>query len=568
MKRPIHWRWIFTFLPLLCCLVFDPRLMSGHFVPKSFWAAATLSIGFLVVWPRRGESLRPSLIGGLWLAWLAWSLFSMLWAPQKMVVIDRCASLFVLPALACILARRTRFWESDTFWLALSLLVILIGAAGALLYAQDYVIRFLDAFFPSCTIGFMDFTAVFPGTAQPRVTFGQRNVGSMFMLTVVPFLAWRYFRAKGPGAIISGLALGAGLFFILIARTRGAWVGAAVAAACAALAGAHRPLLARKPKLIVLATCALLVLAAAVVSRPAASLRLTGEKASVEDTLKHVADDASRLELFRDAIRRTPPLLGAGCGNYPILSTPYTRSGNPRTLNWEIHNDFIQAYADTGILGLLLMLAFVAALLTTAWRRRTDGIVLAAGLSVAGLIIMLNTTYIMEKVSTQLWMAHVIAILISTCASPRRTQGEGRGHHEEHEEHEGGGDVSVFVELGRDKSEIRPYYPRVLTNTLIILYLLLFTAIIGITYYADWRLRSAETLIVNMRIMPPMRRAHTSAGLAKEVPYLANKLHPMIQFNLKNKHVYGHLFASYTLSGGHRAAACAFARTALATQPA
>ena len=122
------WGWLFWVPIALTSLVFVPGgMMQCHYLPKTFWAATWLAIGFMFLRPVSPPSSSPSALrvprsafsltplGVTWLAYSVWILLSMIWAVQPRVSFERWLAL-LLPTLAYLLARRTRFWESDAFW--------------------------------------------------------------------------------------------------------------------------------------------------------------------------------------------------------------------------------------------------------------------------------------------------------------------------------------------------------------------------------------------------------------------------------------------------------------------
>jgi len=200
--------WILVLLGAFACL---PDMMSGNYLPKTFWAAVTVCIGFALLPSRRPYSLELSLLGAVWLAYLGWALLSLSWAVQPRVGFERWLAL-LLPTLAYLLARRTRFWESEAFWLALSILAGLVALIG--------ILQYFSPAFPVIHI--------FPGTAVPRATMGSRNYASMYLMVISPYILIQYLRIRGWRSAISLITLILSLLFLLLAKTRGAWVGLSV----------------------------------------------------------------------------------------------------------------------------------------------------------------------------------------------------------------------------------------------------------------------------------------------------------------------------------------------------
>lgn len=90
----------------------------------------------------------------------------------------------------------------------------------------------------------------------------------------------------------------------------------------------------------------------------------TGRFNSVEDRIKQInTDDASanaRLIYWNNSIKlaKTSPIVGIGLGNYPIESIPYEREfSNGNVVSLKSHNDFLEIFAETGLLNALIYLS-------------------------------------------------------------------------------------------------------------------------------------------------------------------------------------------------------------------
>ncbi len=389
-RKPLIW--LLVSLVVFAAL---PGMMSGNYLPKVFWAAATVGLGLVILSPRRRETVPVSLLGLIWSAYLGWALLSALWAIQPGVAFERWLVMLLL-TLAYLLAGRTRFWESDAFWRGFALISSLVAVIGIIQY---YV--------PSFSPG-----NYFPGTAVPRATMGHRNYAGMYFMVVAPFLARLYFRARGRQTIFYFAVLVLATVFLLLVKTRGAWLGLAAGAAFFLAAGGGNKVLARRSRLALLAGTFLAALLLVVAFKPPQQVaRMMAGKADLIQTARTLLDARGRREFWRGLPGITDPLLGAGFGNFPIAATPYDQAGRVKTLNWEVHNDYLQAYVDLGMPGAVLFLASFVILVVLAWRGRGRGVLLAAGVSVTGLSVMQFTVFTMEVVSTQIWIAGVAAIL-------------------------------------------------------------------------------------------------------------------------------------------------------------
>ncbi len=388
-------KWAWWFLVCLCALATLPGMMSGNFLPKSAWAALSAGIG-LIFLSRSQSPVRVTALGLAWTAYLVWSLLSLFWAPSPQAGFERWL-MFLVPTLAYLLAARTRFWEADAFWLAFSILAGLIALIGIGQYSiPDF---FLDSWFQ--------------GTAVPRATMGQRNYAGMYFMITLPFQLAAWYRMRGAKSVVPLAAFILSLIFLIVSRTRGAWLGTGAGLAFAVLGGGARKPFGKRRRTLALLLMGLFALGAGFLAlRPSSSVREgLGWKNRMETTVESIFSFQQRLEYWKPCLGITPVVQGAGFGNFPVLASPFNPDRTVKTLNWEVHNDYLQAFVDLGSVGLGLFLLFCGLLVRAAWRRRHDGLGLAAGWAVVGLLAMQFTTFTSEVMSALLWMAGVIAIL-------------------------------------------------------------------------------------------------------------------------------------------------------------
>ena len=527
--------WLLVSLVVLACL---PGMMSGNYLPKAFWAAVTVGIGLALLPPRRPYLFTLTLLGAVWLAYLGWALLSLVWAVQPRVGFERWLAL-LLPTLAYLLARRTRFWESDIFWLPFSLLTLLVAGIGILQY-----------FFPSFPI-----VHSFPGTAVPRATLGSRNYASMYLMVISPFFLARYFRMRGWRSTLPFFAFILCLLFLLLAKTRGAWVGLLAGLFYLLAAGGIRRIIVNRKKVLFLILPALLALILAfTVGLPSGSEKSFKGKLNFSQAAKTIVNSRQRMAFWAPCLGITDPLLGAGFGNFPIVATPYLRRPEVKTLNWEVHNDYLQAYVDLGIPGGLLFLVTFVFLFRLAWKGRGKGMILAAGASLVGIIFMQFTTFTSEKVSTQIWVVGVAALLNS-------------------------------LPTARAVWRIRLPAPLVQgLNYLAVLGLLLFAAAIGYTIRGDREMRKEreeiEKVLAYQQVLDNPDRYAASAReyVRKEGLYarlrvqnrfnwLADRVLPTMLFDANMRHISCHQFAGLAMGLKDYDAAEKFARRALDIHP-
>lgn len=398
------WGWVFWLLACFTVFAVYRESISSNYLPKSLWASLSLGLGFLFILPLRSD--RPGIeltrLGGLWLAYLAWIVLSFTWSAQPRVGFERLLAL-LLPTCAYLFARRVRFWESRVFWDICCGIICCVALLGILQYAVP------EKHLPGL---YKWLKETFPGTANPRSSLGHRNYASIYLLTVIPYVGWRYFKSRSwRDALLPLATLLLVCLFVLLARTRSAWAGAVVAGVFFLVAGGYRKLLAHRIRLIPFGVVLLIGLCLLPIVKP--SSRDVEQISNKTENFETIMDPGNRLSLWRVTLGITNPILGCGFGNFPIVLTPYSLDARVKTLNWEVHNDYLQAYLDLGVPGALLFLAATLYAIWLGWRGRRNALLLAAGMSMVGIAVAQGVEFMSEKVSTLLWIGATVAILNS-----------------------------------------------------------------------------------------------------------------------------------------------------------
>jgi O-antigen ligase len=135
---------------------------------------------------------------------------------------------------------------------------------------------------------------------------------------------------------------------------------------------------------------------------------VTGSVASASDASvrNRAGENLAALHMFLDY-----PYLGVGPGNYPVLYTKYSETVglDPRNEARPPHNLYLEALAETGVVGTLLLLALIGRALRGAWRARSalpgrDGL-LCEGVFVALVGYMINGLFLHASAySRYLWL--------------------------------------------------------------------------------------------------------------------------------------------------------------------
>lgn len=401
--------WFWWFLVCLTVFAVMPNMMSGNYMPKTFWAALTTALG-LAACRRRGtgESIGVSPLGLIWTGYLGWALLSLAWGMQPRVGFERWLAL-ALPTAAYFLALRTRFWRSDSFWLAYAGVFLIFCAIGCLQFVFD------ESQAP--------WVHWFPGTHSPRGTVGHRNYAGLYLTVSLPMVmaGGLKFRERRRWIFLTALFLG--FLFLIFTRARQAWVGVAAGLMFMTVMIAPQYLknIGRGRvlglKLALSACFLLLVIGSAALLNPNQDIagNLGDSKISLVKTL------ASFVKAREENPRRgmwdysmSIPLnrvVGGGFGSFPIRATPFNREGRIHTLNWEVHNDYLQAFVDLGFVGLVLFILFWGWLVWLAWCQRMQLWQAAAGAGILGITVIQLFSFTSEKMSTLVWTAGLVAIV-------------------------------------------------------------------------------------------------------------------------------------------------------------
>ena len=523
------WRWLPWLLVSLTIYAALPGMTSGNYLPKTFWAAGAVALGLLFLPPRYTGRLEITLVGAAWMVYMAWALLSIAWAPGTRAGLERWLAL-LLPTLAYLLAKRTRFWNSTAFWTAFCILVGVNALIGFLQYASE---RYVPSFVKSL----VDW---FPGTAIPRATMGERNYAGMYFSITIPFLAWFYYRSPGRRSILPLLSLGMGVLFLFLTRMRAAWLGTLMGLLFLVLAGLPKRLKPHPGKNRILAGCVAAAILAAIFLKPAEkTLDSMGSKTDFLHTLKNFTDPTGRTAMWTEVLSvPINRLTGAGFGSFPIVATPWSSGQSVKTLNWEVHNDYLQAFVDLGIPGLLLFTLTFVLLLRLAWRQRgSAGLLLAAGASMTALSVMQFFTFTSEVLCSITWATGVAAILNSQSqarplVSPR----------------------------------ISPAVPLIL-NLMAAAWLFCFTIAVGFSIAGDRAFARTISQIGALMKLGPKASDSQKMLVRNGIKRLAFETLPKIQFDANMRHYHSHTFASYAMEAKDYESASRFAKTALGLHP-
>lgn len=200
---------------------------------------------------------------------------------------------------------------------------------------------------------------------------GNKNVTAASLLIMIPFAIYVIMSSKWLGRIAGIIALFLGVFALFLLNTRSTYVGFALITVLffVGLIWANKALL--KPALLFFLLPAVVAI---FVSNARLKLAVAGQESAggYGTVTKRIADiniaseQNSRLHLWGTAAdyAMKNPILGAGYGNWKLASIPYEREvANELFVPYHAHNDFIEMFADLGLLGGLCFVGMFVLLL-------------------------------------------------------------------------------------------------------------------------------------------------------------------------------------------------------------
>jgi len=188
---------------------------------------------------------------------------------------------------------------------------------------------------------------------------GNKNVTAASLLIMIPFSMYVIMSAKWLGKIAGIIALFLGVFSLFLLNTRSTYVGFALITVLFFVGLIWQNKSQIKPALLFFLLPAVLAI---FVANARLKLAVAGqENAGGYGTVtKRIGDiniaseQNSRIHLWGTAADYAikNPLLGAGYGNWKLASIPYEREvANELFVPYHAHNDFIEMFADLGLLG-------------------------------------------------------------------------------------------------------------------------------------------------------------------------------------------------------------------------
>ena len=267
-----------------------------------------------------------------------------------------------------------------------------------------------------------------PSAGRPGATFGFRNIAAMYLAVNLPLSFALVLRRSGKDFYLGLFAAVSMGIFLVMTRTRGAWLGVAFATTTALVVLA-RAKVSDEDSWIRIAwkNCTplrrWLIPSAAIVALALGNIsprfdddnlhRLDEKKTEVTTTVAsvwHAGGDRGRFKIWRHTLDmiRDSPILGVGLGNWSVLY-PRFDAGDALVLESaprRPHNDLLWIWAELGPAGLLFHIWIIILVVQAMFRR-----------------ISHNDD---EDLSTTVWMAAgVLSLFVQSMFSFPREQAAG-----------------------------------------------------------------------------------------------------------------------------------------------
>ena len=281
-----------------------------------------------------------TLVFSLLLFWAIGSYFYAINPTETLVTLARLITTYFVFINLSIL-----FYQQDR---AVLFTGIAYGITAYLFFDSIYVLKTFSA-----NLRTMDLDAAILGLNKYH---GNKNVTAASLLIMIPFAMYVIMSAKWLGRIAGIITLFLGVFSLFLMNTRSTYVGFALITVLffVGLIWQNRTLL--KPALLFFLLPAVLAIFAANtrLQLAVAGQENAGGYGTVTKRIGQITEGSDRLHLWETAVDYSlkNPILGAGYGNWKLASIPYERDrANELFVPYHAHNDFIEMFADLGLLG-------------------------------------------------------------------------------------------------------------------------------------------------------------------------------------------------------------------------
>jgi O-antigen ligase len=371
------------------------------------------AIGFWILSRRRGlDLLRPSLSEALLGLWLALSLFSSLaFAPDTSRSV-KAVALLLISSLGFLLPRRLIDRGADRGQLDLVVKIFLVAIAAEAAYGTGAFLA--HVFGPMVSLNPNPAT----GHLSAYGTLWEPNVFGAFCAAGAVAWAWlgrRHFSHPwiGIAACLGGT---------LVSFTRAAWLAALLVLAIS-LAGPLRKRANLRQLALGIGGAAVIALAVFGAEQVAdyypqvpGALHPPARSRTLLSLLINAIDVIGRLDQVPAVLKDLGPrpIFGNGTASYGVR---HPIAGQPEQ---HIANLELTVLNDTGVIGLLVFLAFAGSLAYATWRRRRDPTV--AGLGMATLVVVVTNTATETTELMITWLTLGLVLLAVDHAEPSASQ--------------------------------------------------------------------------------------------------------------------------------------------------
>jgi O-antigen ligase len=284
----------------------------------------------------------------------------------------------VASSLSALAAPRSlHMWGDSVIWGKMFLLPAALVLFRAVPRSHTLAVRTLLFFgFGTGAVVIFQFYALGFRDLEHRVTWPASHVmtlsGMLVAAAVFALALWLHDlgnRWLAASAIVSS-------FGVLLTYTRSAWLGWVAAALVL--------LVMKKPRAVAWAVPAALI-AVSFAPTPFFARLISSFDVKQSSNLDRIRMVEAGVEIIKDY-----PLLGVGPANIKEVYPLYRKHDAPRFRIPHLHNNFVQLWAERGILALVAYLMLLALFLSMCWRRRETpfgdaGIAVAVALTAAGL---------------------------------------------------------------------------------------------------------------------------------------------------------------------------------------
>lgn len=358
--------------------------------------------GWRVLWPSSRAAIDPANPFAPYLTpillWLLAGTIAMIVSPDLERALGLWRAYFIQPLLVfgmVVLSFRHRDEKAWLLW-SLGASVIVVGVVAAL---QALGIRPLPD--PYATAETFRATSLYP----------YPNAVGLFVAPITAlFVAWwlqRIDRESVTSLILKSLVVAFGVLGIVLSLTKGAMFGlvAAVLIIAVTLRGLARRLLLGGVAMVMIALLVLpmtreVIFEQATLSAPSGLMR----RAVWSETI---------------ALLRDTPIRGAGLAGYQTAVEPYHVDWRPEITPYKIeiflypHNVFLNAWVETGLLGLISFVWLLAVFYRLAWKQRSMPLSAMALAGMTALLVhgLVDVPYFKNDLAVLFWLIMALPLL-------------------------------------------------------------------------------------------------------------------------------------------------------------